>query len=90
MKIIQERLWFILVVGIVAAGSATGFTLVATPVYNASTFALVIGLALLAGLVIGLGITLLLEYTARGRRFRERNKRKSSVQEPSNRKSSGS
>jgi hypothetical protein len=57
-------LWFILLVAFVSTGLATGFTLVATPRYGASVYMVATGLALLAGLVLGVGTALLLEYVA--------------------------
>ena len=73
---------------IMSVGLATGFTLIAVPQFEASILARATGVALLVGLVYGLGTAFLLEYvtsTMRSRKRRqERRDPESSEQESSN------
>jgi ATP-binding cassette subfamily B protein len=67
-RVVHERLWLTALGAVVLSGFATGFAQVAAPQYGVLVFALVTGLALLAGLVCGTGTALLVEYVARRRR----------------------
>ena len=67
-RIIRFRLWLVLITVVVSTGTMTVFSLVATPERAASAFLLTIGLALLVGLVLGMGLAFLLEYLGNARR----------------------
>jgi hypothetical protein len=86
-RIVRERLWVISLMTIVSVAMTTGFSLVVTPEYDASTFVLTIVLALVAGPVLGTGLAFLLEYTGRGRRspkeLREQSDTESTVKQSS-------
>jgi hypothetical protein len=77
-----------------SVGLATGFALVAAPQYGASVLVLATGLALLAGLLLGVGAAFLVEYVGNGRRSRERLQERpdpqSTARESSNKESSES
>jgi ATP-binding cassette, subfamily B, bacterial len=93
-QIIQERGWLIALVAVMLVGLATGFALVAAPRYGASVLVLATGLALFAGLLLGMGAAFLAEYVGNGRRSRERLQERtdprSTAQESSKRESSES
>jgi hypothetical protein len=89
-RIIRARLWLIVLMAVVSAGLATGFALVVAPQYGASVLALVTGLALLAGLVLGVGAAFLLEYVSRRSRDHRRPNLPSAAQGSSDRESSES
>ena len=93
-RIIRKRLWLILLVMVVSAGITTGFSLVTTAEYEAPIFLLTLGLAPIAGLVLGVGLAFLLEYLSNGRRspkvLREEPDPRSTAQESSRKESSES
>ena len=71
LEIIRKRLWLILLVMVVSMGITTGASLVMIAEFGALLFLLTLGLAPVAGLVLGVGLAFLVEYLSNDQRSPE-------------------